>query len=149
MYAAVIIVGLFILLELLNYIYLYLFFHIRLINKGLVLGIFIHEFSHLIFCKLTGAKVFEFRVESNSGVVKHSPSKIPLLGDLLISLAPLFVGILILILGMVSLSSLSYQDFWQMSFNSHSLDLIQANLQKILLSFNYYSWNFCFYIFSS
>lgn len=147
MKTALLIVGLFIVLEILNYIYLYLFFNLRFISKGLIFGIFLHEFAHLVFCKLTGAKVYEFRVSNVDGVVKHSPSKIILIGDILISLAPLFVGVSSLILSIIFLSSLTYDEFYQMALVTNDFTSLYNNFLLVLKSFDYNSWYFWIFIF--
>jgi hypothetical protein len=57
-------------------------------------GIIIHELSHLIGCFLTGAKVTSFCLFSfKGGYVRHSKPKLPLIGQALISVAPVVGGI--------------------------------------------------------
>ncbi|MCC6573592.1 MAG: M50 family metallopeptidase [Planctomycetes bacterium] len=54
-------------------------------------GVALHELSHALACLLTGAKVHSitlFRADG-SGEVKHSPSKLRYVGDVIIALAPL------------------------------------------------------------
>jgi hypothetical protein len=62
-------------------------------------GVLVHELSHYLMCKLTGAKVIELKLFGREqvgqhtvygGRVTHGPSKLPLLGDPLISFAPVF-----------------------------------------------------------
>ncbi len=62
-------------------------------------GVLAHELSHYLMCKLTGAKVWELKLFEKQhigpqtiygGHVTHGPSKLPLLGDPLISFAPVF-----------------------------------------------------------
>ncbi|MCD4705102.1 M50 family metallopeptidase [bacterium] len=62
------------------------------------LGAFIHESSHALMCVLTGAKITEFKVFTKQPRVSHYRSKIPFLGQSLISLAPLAGGIFFLFL---------------------------------------------------
>jgi len=57
------------------------------------LGTIIHELSHAILCVLTGAKITEFSILSKQPHVSHSKSKLPLLGQPLISLAPIAGGL--------------------------------------------------------
>lgn len=60
-------------------------------------GIIIHECSHVLGCLITGAvvkKVVFFSQEGGS--VTHTPSKIPYIGDVVISTAPLFIIPLVL-----------------------------------------------------
>ena len=60
----------------------------------------VHELSHAITCLITGAKVTSISMfKKEGGEVKHGYPKIPVLGQILISLSPFIVGsILIFIL---------------------------------------------------
>jgi hypothetical protein len=62
------------------------------------IGAFVHETSHAILCVLTGAKIEEFTVFSDQPHVVYRPSKIPFLGALLISAAPIAGGLFFLFL---------------------------------------------------
>jgi len=62
------------------------------------LGAFVHELSHAIVCFFTGAKITEIKVFSQKPHVIHSKSKLPLAGEILISLAPIAGGLLVLFL---------------------------------------------------
>ena len=56
-------------------------------------GVILHEISHALLCVVTGAKVHSISFfDKNGGKVQHGPSKIPLLGQILISMAPLVFG---------------------------------------------------------
>ncbi len=57
------------------------------------IGAFVHECSHAILCILTGARIQEFSVFSSQPHVLHSKSKLPLIGNFLISSAPIFGGL--------------------------------------------------------
>jgi len=61
-------------------------------------GTLIHELSHIIFCLLTGATIIESSIFSREPHVIHSKPKLPLIGQLLISLAPIVGGLLFLFL---------------------------------------------------
>lgn len=62
-------------------------------------GVIVHELSHALLCLLTGAKISKISFfGKEGGNVTHSSAKLPILGSILISLAPLIVGILIIIL---------------------------------------------------
>jgi len=63
-------------------------------------GVVVHELSHAITCLITGAKVTSISMfKKEGGEVKHGYPKIPVLGQILISLSPFIVGsILIFIL---------------------------------------------------
>lgn len=62
------------------------------------IGAFVHETSHAIFCILTGAKIKEFTFLSPQPHVIHQKSKLPLIGESLISFAPIVGGLLFLFL---------------------------------------------------
>lgn len=59
-------------------------------------GAFIHESSHAILCILTGAKISEYKVFSEQPHVSYSNPKLPIIGNLLIAIAPIFGGLLLL-----------------------------------------------------
>lgn len=61
-------------------------------------GVIVHELSHYIACLITFAPVKKISFfEKNGGYVKYSPSGIPVIGDLIISLAPTIIGSAIII----------------------------------------------------
>ncbi|MFH1564670.1 MAG: hypothetical protein ABIC82_02350 [bacterium] len=60
---------------------------------SIISGIFLHEFSHYLACKLTFAPVKKFYISRKRGYVLHGKSKIPIVGAFIISFAPLFVGL--------------------------------------------------------
>jgi len=62
------------------------------------IGAVIHELSHVAFCFLTGATVKEIDIFSKKPHIIHSKPRIPLIGSLLISLAPIIGGLLFLFL---------------------------------------------------
>ena len=60
-------------------------------------GVIIHELAHGFACFFTGAKVSEMALfEKDGGHVKHTRPKIPIIGPVFISLAPLIAGIVII-----------------------------------------------------
>ncbi len=62
-------------------------------------GIILHELSHAFACLLTGARVKEINFfHHKGGYVKHEKSKVPILGPVIISLAPMLVGIAVVYL---------------------------------------------------
>ena len=61
-------------------------------------GAVIHELSHIIFCRLTGATITGGNIFSRKPHVIHSKPALPLIGQLLISLAPIIGGLLFLFL---------------------------------------------------
>ncbi|MEI8143157.1 MAG: M50 family metallopeptidase [Candidatus Berkelbacteria bacterium] len=57
------------------------------------LGVILHELSHACLCLVTGAQITKMAFfEKEGGHVEHAESKLPLFGQILISMAPLFVG---------------------------------------------------------
>lgn len=62
-------------------------------------GIVVHEFSHALICFLTGAKVTKISLfDKEGGSVRHQPSRLPVVGPLLISFAPFIFGTALIIL---------------------------------------------------
>ncbi|MDP3093813.1 MAG: M50 family metallopeptidase [bacterium] len=60
----------------------------------LVPGVIVHEFSHALACLVAGAKIREINLFSSSGgYVAHEEPKLPILGEILVSLAPVFGGL--------------------------------------------------------
>lgn len=56
-------------------------------------GIILHELSHAFLCLLTGAQISKISFfDRDGGEVKHTAPKIPIIGQVLISLAPFFFG---------------------------------------------------------
>ena len=78
------------------------FFLVRsFLGKGyrsfVAVGVIIHEMSHFIACILTGAKVTKVVVfDASGGSVEHEPPKIPVVGQVFISMAPLISGSIII-----------------------------------------------------
>lgn len=123
--------GIFLIL-ILSFGYLIVYLNDRFLNykifKLLILpGIFVHELSHAIGCWLTGAKVRDFKVTFTGGQVVHTKSKIPILGSMIISLAPLFFGLFFLELV-----------WYYLSNNGLGLD----SAKNIFLNFDFFSWQF-------
>jgi|GEM_PF-689982 len=100
-------------------------------------GVILHELSHAFFCVITGAKIVKISFfEKDGGKVEHEKSKIPLLGQALISFAPLFFGIVAVFflarfLGLkselIDLQDINYSDFL-------------ANAKILLKSLNFHSY---------
>ena len=61
-------------------------------------GAFVHETSHAVLCVLTGAKISEYKVFVREPHVSYSNSKLPVIGNLLIAIAPMFGGLAALFL---------------------------------------------------
>ena len=60
------------------------------------LGAFVHETSHAILCILTGAKISQYKVLTEQPRVVYSKPRLPIIGNLLISIAPMFGGLALL-----------------------------------------------------
>lgn len=60
------------------------------------LGAFVHESSHALLCIFTGAKISEYKVFTRQPHVTYSKPKLPLIGNLLISIAPMLGGLVFL-----------------------------------------------------
>ena len=79
------------------------FLNWRYLNFGIIrslyyIGAVVHETSHAVICVLTGAKIEEFVIFSNQPHVTHRKSRLPLIGEPLISFAPIVGGLLFLFL---------------------------------------------------
>lgn len=62
-------------------------------------GVIIHELAHAVACLTTGAKVKEISFfDKKGGFVKHEKPKLPYIGPVIISSAPLIAGILLIFL---------------------------------------------------
>jgi hypothetical protein len=72
------------------------FLNHRIVRLSYYAGTIVHECSHALVCLLTGARIQKFRVLSREPQVVHGQSKIPFVGGALISIAPLFGGLLFL-----------------------------------------------------
>jgi hypothetical protein len=134
--------------------YLSNFLNWRYLNYGITrllyyLGAFVHETSHAILCVLTGAKIERFTVFSTQPQVVHRKSKLPILGEVLISIAPIAGGLLFLflvnryLLGNYFVApQFSGKNSWQSIFIEPLKLLSQVNLLQwqswlmIFLSFN-------------
>lgn len=101
------------------------------------IGAFVHETSHAIMCKLTGAKIQEYSVFSEQPHVTHTRSRLPIVGGILISSAPIFGGILFLFLINYFLPSINISIIHSVSDWKEIL-LLPIELIK---SVNIFSWH--------
>ncbi len=61
-------------------------------------GVIVHELGHAAACVVTGSKIRQIRFfKREGGEVAHEPSKIPIVGPLLITFAPIVVGFFVII----------------------------------------------------
>jgi len=70
------------------------FLNYRLVRLLYFVGAFVHETSHAILCVLTGARILEFKIFSRQPSVTYSKPRLRLIGEPLISLAPIIGGLL-------------------------------------------------------
>lgn len=61
-------------------------------------GAFVHELSHILLCYLTGAAIQGGSIFSRTPHINHSKPRLPVFGQLLISLAPIAGGLVFLFL---------------------------------------------------
>ncbi len=123
-----------IILVLLGYMTVYIrekYLNVTWMKPLTYLGILIHESAHAIGCYATGGKVTRMNVSSREGSVEHYEPKIWLLGPIIVSIAPLILGIAIV--GLLNYVLLA---------NSISLDSnnIWGNLLVIFNSLNFLTW---------
>lgn len=111
-------------------------------------GIIIHEFSHALACFLSGAKIREINLfSSQGGYVRHSSPKIPIIGKLLISFAPILGGIAALWL---------FAWFFNLGLAFDRVDFSQSFVQGIGVAFqgipvfvqaHWLSWQFWLFVY--
>lgn len=143
------VVALFLTLQFLGKVYYKYYSEIVFLRYTLWLGVFIHEFSHFLACKLTFAKVFEFKVGLREGHVKHSKSKIPIIGGLLISLAPFLAGIVLLVLLFLWITGLGWKEFIELTGTGREclLGICDFDILFTIISqkVDFWSWKFAIY----
>jgi hypothetical protein len=115
----------------------------RYLNYGIVrllyyLGAFVHETSHAALCILTGAKIEKFTVFSGQPQVVHQRSRLPFIGEVLISFAPIAGGLLFLFIVNRYLLG-NYFALPQLS-NWHGWQSIFAGSLKLLLQIDLFQW---------
>ena len=121
----------------------------RFLNYSIVrwlyyLGATVHESSHAVLCILTGAKITEFSIFSKQPHVTHYKSRLPILGGILISIAPIAGGLLFLFL--------LNKYFLEINLIIPNLSDWQGILRaplKILAQLNLFSWQGWLLIFIS
>ncbi len=105
-------------------------------------GVVVHELSHALGCIITLAKIKEIRIFSTKGsYVSHSKSKIPLIGNFIISFFPIAGGIFAVFIFS-----------WIFGFNLPQIQLLEQSLYQnflfffknaiIFISENYKLWQF-------
>ncbi|HTK33266.1 MAG TPA: hypothetical protein VL335_01820 [Candidatus Paceibacterota bacterium] len=98
------------------------------------IGALIHESSHALVAVVLGSHIHEFKVFSEQPRVVYGKPKIPLVGNMLISLAPLFGGLIFLYL--VN----SYVLHSQFAIHSVVLENIYNSLLSLIFQINLLHW---------
>lgn len=91
--------GIFVLAYLINYFLLHSFLG-KSYRLFVAPGVIMHELSHLLACLVTGAKVKEVVLfdREGGGHVEHEKPLLPLIGQILISIAPFLIGVTLIFL---------------------------------------------------
>lgn len=138
-----IIVGILLIIVLLSTRFQRIVMHnMSILKYFLFIGIFLHELSHAIACALTGAKIHKFHLDFYYGYVEHEESKFPILGPILISLAPMIFGtfyiyLLLFVFAEIDLLKILFiNEFGNIIFRPDHL----SQFLKILDLTKYYNW---------
>lgn len=108
-------------------------------------GVIVHELAHGFACFATGAKVSEMSLfEKDGGHVRHTKPRIPIIGPVIISLAPLIAGIVLIFFSSRYLSSSDYNVF-KFGFSSKAVVAANISIIKNLAHFSLRNW-ILFYI---
>lgn len=95
-------------------------------------GVILHELSHALACYLTFTKVVKINFfDKDGGSVKHARSPIPIFGPILISIAPLVVGIVIFYF---------FGKIINVSENTFDISAIFSNLKSIYKTIDFTNW---------
>jgi hypothetical protein len=109
-------------------------------------GVIVHELSHALGCLIARADIKEIKILSSKGsYVSHTKPRLPLIGNFIVSFAPIVGGIAVVILS-----------FWAFNYQAPKMDFLNESLfdsffslvkQAGTFSLNHYdSW--IFWIFS-
>jgi hypothetical protein len=105
-------------------------------------GAFIHESSHALVCLLVGARVSEYKVLVAQPRVAYSKPKLPIIGNLLISIAPMLGGLALLYF----LNKYFFLNQYTIpSFSNYKLFL--PNLLTFLKQINIFDWKNLIFLF--
>lgn len=103
-------------------------------------GVILHELSHALLCVLTGAKIKSISLfDKEGGSVEHEQSKLPVIGPVLISIAP-FVSGVIAIYFLANWLGMKEYDFNNAWFRYHDLISYFKNLIATIDFANYKNW---------
>lgn len=96
-------------------------------------GVVLHELSHAVAVILTGGQISDINFFSTTGGhVKHTPSKVPVLGQFVISFAPMVVGLTVIFL-LARLIPVTQSGAFNIPFSSWQLP-------KLALSDGFHWW---------
>lgn len=115
----------------LNWCYL----NYSIVRLSYYLGAVIHESSHAVFCLLTGATIVEISIFSKKPHVSYFKPKLPFLGELLISLAPIINGLFFLFL----INKYYLENYFLIPQFSDWQSILAAPL-KLLFQINFFTW---------
>lgn len=88
-------------------------------------GVILHELSHALFCIITGAKIKSISLfDKEGGSVEHEPSKIPIIGPILISIAPFAAGV----------AAIYFLSTW-LGMKEYDLNIVAFKYQDLLTYF--------------
>jgi hypothetical protein len=99
------------------------------------IGTIIHETSHAILCIVTGAKITEFKIFSKQPHVSHAKSKIPIIGQSLISLAPIAGGLIFI----YAINHYLLENYFS-TFSLNNINEIPNTLLLLLSQINLLDW---------
>lgn len=103
-------------------------------------GVVVHELSHAFTCLLTGAKVTNISMfKKEGGEVKHGYPKIPVLGQILISLSPFIVGSILIFL-LARALGITNSELPQVSLNPASIILWAKGTFSVLNLREFKTW---------
>lgn len=114
-------------------------------------GVIIHELSHVLGCLITGARIQSINVfKRDGGELKHTGSPIPVIGNVIISLMPIAIGIAILYFLPNLFSEVAPpQVSWLNDIYNYKLQIINykslldyQTYNLSLITYHYSSWQF-------
>jgi hypothetical protein len=105
-------------------------------------GVAVHELSHTLGCFLTGARVVEVKlISKQGGYVKHTKPRIPVVGPVVISLFPLFGGVLFI---WIIAMAMNYSGIGLLDLND---PISSAGRLASFFSANFLRWHFWIFLY--
>lgn len=103
-------------------------------------GIIIHELAHAFACFFTGAKVSQLSVfDKEGGHVSHTKSRLPIIGSVIISIAPLLVGVVIIYIMSRKLGLADF-NFFKLGHTPKSIAAANISLIKNIFHYSWKNW---------